>query len=190
MTRYVKVLDQLGLAGSYSEKLSGFAELFARWNAKINLSAARTLEQLDEHVIDSLHIVRHIEGSSVLDVGSGGGFPVVISAICLPATRFTSLEPTHKKHSFLKTAARELGLSNLVPLAVRLEDHAAFNYDLAMSRATFELTEWLHRGLSYVRDGGAVLGFEAQRRDDLPATVERHPYELDGKHRAIVIQRK
>jgi 16S rRNA (guanine527-N7)-methyltransferase len=191
MTQYVKTLESLGLDRALVGKLAEFAEIFARWNAKINLSAARTNAEIASHIADSLHVVPLVlAAEQVLDVGSGGGFPVVIAAICAPACRFTSLEPVHKKHAFLRTAARELGLANLEPLAVRLEDHPVFNYDLAMSRATFDLSEWLQRGLAFVRDGGAVLGFEAQLREDLPSAVERHPYTLDGKQRSIVMLRK
>jgi hypothetical protein len=56
-----------------------------------------------------------------------------------------------------------------------------------MSRATFDLVEWLRTGLTYVRPAGIVLGFEAIPRDDLPSGVARHSYGRDGKQRAIVV---
>jgi len=173
------------------EKLNQFRDLFLQWNARINLSAARTPEQIDEHIRDSLPIVPHLAACAcVVDVGSGGGFPVVVAAICLPAVSFTALEPVHKKHSFLRTAARELELLNLDARAVRVEDHAVHDYDAATSRATFDLREWLLLGLQLVRPDGVVLGFEAQPRDDLPEPVERHPYALDDKQRSIVLLRR
>ena len=168
-----------------------FLDLFEKWNRSINLSAASTRAELQSHVEDSLHVVEHLRGAKrVLDVGSGGGFPVVVAAIALPDVSFTSLEPVHKKHAFLKTAARELRLANLEPIAERLEDHPRHDYDAAMSRATFDLREWLEAGRERVIDGGIVLGFEAVRRDDLPATIERFPYSIDGKARAIVMLRR
>src|ERR1051326_3842169 len=142
-----------------------FVDLFEKWNRSINLSAATTRAEIDEHFEDSLHVVPHLRGRArVLDVGSGGGFPVVMAAMALPDSQFTSLEPTHKKHAFLRTAARELGLSNLDARAERLEDHAAHDYDAAMSRATFDLAEWLQLGLARVVSTGIVLGFEAVPR--------------------------
>ncbi len=136
-------------------------------------------------------MVPHLRGTKrVLDVGSGGGFPVVVAAICLPDVSFTSLEPVHKKHAFLRTAARELGLLNLDPHAQRIEDHATRDYDAAMSRATFDIVEWINTGLRYVNQSGIVLGFEAIPRDDLPAGTERHPYSLGGKQRAIILARR
>ncbi len=186
-----ELLTSLGIDPSTQRQLSAFLDLFEKWNRSINLSAATTRAELTSHLVDSLHVVPHLRAARrVLDVGSGGGFPVVVAAICLPAVAFTSLEPVHKKHAFLKTAARELKLANLTALAERLEDHPLRDYDAAMSRATFDLREWLEAGRERVVDGGVVLGFEAVRRDDLPASVERFPYSIDGKARTIVLLRR
>lgn len=166
--------------------LERFVDLFEKWNRSINLSAASTKAEIWEHVEDSLHVVPHLAGRArVLDVGSGGGFPVVVAAIECPDSEFVSLEPVHKKHAFLRTAARELRLANLEARAERLEDHTAHDYDAAMSRATFDLAEWLTLGRERVVDGGIVLGFEAVTRDDVVA--DRHEYSVAGKRRAIVV---
>lgn len=178
------------------KKLNAFLELFEKWNRSINLSAASSRSELREHLDDSQHVVPHLQRhlqsgvARVLDVGSGGGFPVVIAAIALPEIAFISLEPVHKKHAFLRTAARELGLPNLDPRAQRLDDHDVRDYDAAMSRATFDLAEWLAMGMGYVKPDGLVLGFEGVTRTDLPPSVERHPYALADKQRAIVIARR
>jgi 16S rRNA (guanine527-N7)-methyltransferase len=168
------------------DRFAKFLELFEKWNNSINLSAARSRAELLEHVEDSLVVVPLLRAAStVLDVGSGGGFPVVIAALELPSVRFVSLEPVHKKHAFLKTAVRELGMSNLDAFAERVEDHPTHDYDVAMSRATFDLREWLELGARYVRAGGMVIGFEGQQRDDL-GTIERHSYSIASKPRALV----
>src|SRR3954470_18777170 len=78
--------------------LNRFLDLFEKWNKSINLSAASSRDELLEHLEDSKHVAEYLDGaSSVLDVGSGGGFPVVVAAICLPDVSFVSLEPVHKK---------------------------------------------------------------------------------------------
>ena len=186
-----RTLDTLSIDRSLAGNLSAFLDVFEKWNRSINLSAASTREELVEHVVDSLHVVPHLrDAARALDVGSGGGFPVVVAAICLPSVAFTSLEPVHKKHAFLRAATRELSLSNLEPLAQRIEDHETHDYDAAMSRATFDLVDWLRIGARYVSARGVVLGFEAIPRDDLPPNTERHAYTLDGKPRAIVVARR
>jgi 16S rRNA (guanine527-N7)-methyltransferase len=188
MTRLVTVLESLEISTDRLPILERFRDLFGKWNERINLSAASSPADIEEHIRDSLHIVPHlVSRETVLDVGSGGGLPVVVAAICLPSIQFTALEPVHKKHAFLRTAARELKLANLEAFARRLEDHADRDYSAAMSRATFDLREWLLRGLELVQPSGVVFGFEATQRDDLPPPFERHPYDLDGKRRAIIV---
>lgn len=173
------------------EKLKRLIALVVKWNRSINLTAASSEAEIASHIEDCLPVIEHLRGRSrVLDVGSGGGFPVLPAAIALPDSKFIALEPVHKKHAFLRTAARELDLTNLEARAERLEDHAAHDYDAATSRATFDLREWLERGREHVVEGGIVLGFEAVPRDDLPAGTERHPYQLAGKRRAIVLLRR
>jgi 16S rRNA (guanine527-N7)-methyltransferase len=172
-------------------RVTHFVELFARWNEKINLSAARTPDEILEHVEDSLAIVPFLANCSrVLDVGSGGGFPVVLAALALPQVSFTSLEPVHKKHAFLRTAVRELQLTNLRCLSERLETHTDADYDAAVSRATFDLDVCLEMGVKRVVHHGIVCGFEAIRREDLSGAIERHSYTIRGKSRSIVIRRR
>lgn len=193
MSRLRSALTDLALPAALAAPLHSFGELFLKWNKSINLSAARTAEDVLDHVVDSLHVVPHLRQlacSRVLDVGAGGGLPCVVAAICLPDVAFTALEPVHKKHAFLRTAARELTLDNLDPLAQRLDDHPGRDYDAAMSRATFDVREWLLMGLTHVKPGGVVLGFEAVPRLDLPADTVRASYDLDGKSRAIVALRR
>ncbi len=173
------------------EKIGLFSALFAKWNKSINLSAARTPAEIREHIVDSFEVLPYLPDTGrVVDVGSGGGFPVVVAAIACPQVNFTAIEPVHKKHAFLRTAARELGLVNLEAFAIRVDDHDVHDYDAATSRATFDLPEWFATGLTLVRPGGVVLGFEAIERQDLPAAVVRHSYHLDGKTRAIVALRR
>jgi len=182
--------------------------LFMRWNRSINLSGARDDEALELHIIDSLHVVPLLLAlpsdphgalppeapdaiapfpvARVLDVGSGGGLPAVVAALALPSVHITALEPVRKKHAFLRTAGRELALANFEPLAERLEDHSNHDYDAAMSRATFDLREWLELGARFIRPGGLVLGFEAVPRADLPAAVTRTSYFLGDRKRSIV----
>lgn len=188
MSKLVKALESLGILADALPLLQRYRDLFAKWNERINLSAASSPAEIEDHIRDSLHVVPHlVSRETVIDVGAGGGLPVVVAAICLPTVQFTALEPVHKKHAFLRTAARELALPNLEAFARRIEDHDARDYAAAMSRATFDLREWILRGLVLVQPTGVVIGFEATQRDDLPQPFERHPYDFDDKHRAIIV---
>jgi 16S rRNA (guanine527-N7)-methyltransferase len=172
------------------DKLEQLAALFGKWNRQINLSGATSPAEVLEHIEDSRSVVNPLTGlGKVLDVGSGGGFPVTVAAILLPNTEFVALEPVHKKHAFLRTVARELGLPNLRPLAERVEAHVGRGYDAAMSRATFELRRWLSMAREYVKPGGLIIGFEGVPRDDLGDGIQRIEYAVSGKRRALVLTR-
>lgn len=181
----------VAVSAEVRDKLAAFVALFARWNGRINLSAARDVPAISAQVADSLYITPHLAGAATaLDVGSGGGLPVVMAAICWPGLELTALEPVHKKHAFLRTAARELGLANLRAFPSRVEDHPGADYDVAMSRATFDLVEWMAIGLGRVRPGGAVLAMEGLRRGDLDPSWQRHEYTFEDKQRAIIVARR
>lgn len=182
------------LADGELGRLCEYLELLSRWNRKINLSGSREPEALAGHVLDCLALVPHVPAGArrLVDVGSGAGLPgAVLAAVC-PALEVTALEPVHKKHAFLATVRRELGLANLHPLAQRVEAHrdaAGFvAYDVAVSRATLALPEWLEVGASLVREGGVVLGMEGSEQHELPAGASRHAYEIPGsdRRRAVI----
>ena len=199
MTSVADTLAALHLPAALRTSLDEFVRLFHKWNRRINLSAARSEAELSDHVADCLPLVPHlaaavaewhVQPAPVLDVGSGGGLPAIVVAICLRDIRITALEPVHKKHAFLRTAARDLALQNLEPLAERLDDHLRSNYAAAVSRATLDLRHWLLLGLDRVEPGGTVFGFEAVPRDDLPPGTQRHPYRHRDRSRAIVSLRR
>lgn len=189
----------LGRAVSQSEItiLSSYLELLARWNRRINLSGSREPEALAGHVLDCLALLPHLpeHATRAVDVGSGAGLPGAVVAMMRPALQVTALEPVHKKHAFLATVRRELGLDNLHPLPQRVDDHRQSSgllaYDAAMSRATFALPAWLACGCSLVNEHGIVLGMEGSEQHSLPAGAVRHPYQIPGsdRRRSIIVLR-
>lgn len=185
---------RLELPAEQLESIVKYLNLLNKWNRKINLTGTRDEGELGtHHAVDSLAVVGHVPAAAVrlIDVGSGAGFPGVMVAIVQPGLRVTALEPNQKKHAFLATVRRELGLSNLEPRSQRLEEHLGeplFQpYDVAVSRATFAIPEWLERGRALVRSGGLVLGMEGSEQHDLPAGAARHPYTLGNRTRAIIV---
>lgn len=172
-----------------ADRLVAFVRLFARWNQKINLSAARTEGDIAQHVLDCLALVPFVgEADSIIDVGSGGGLPGLILSISLPKSLIICVEPIHKKAAFLSTAARELGLTAQVH-ARRVDPATDRDHAVAVSRATFDLGEWLDLGEHLVRPGGRVLGMEARDQVALGPRDERHSYDHGDRTRAIIVRR-
>jgi 16S rRNA (guanine527-N7)-methyltransferase len=119
--------------------------------------------------------------------------PGLVLAICRPGLRFQLLEPSQKRRAFLAAAVRELELANVAISGERLEAHAhrvGATYDFAVSRAVFELPTWLAGGRGLVRPGGAIAGLAGREVPaGVPASAERHPYDVGAGPRVIVLVR-
>jgi len=140
-------LDALELSVSQDAqaKLLQHLELIEKWNRVYNLTAVRDRNQmLAQHVLDSMAVLPHIAGATLIDVGSGAGLPGIPLAIARPDTHVTLLEANHKKSTFLKQAVIELGLANAEVVNARAEAWTPpAPYDVVISRAFSDLGEFV-----------------------------------------------
>jgi 16S rRNA (guanine527-N7)-methyltransferase len=151
----------LTLSAGACDRLLTFVSRLLEWNARINLTGARSRQDLlNEHLIDSFVMTRFLPaGCSLADVGAGGGLPGIPLAILRPDIRLTMVEPRAKRVAFLRTVSYELGLESIEILRGRSDELAPGFFDTCASRATFPPEEWLKIGGSLVRAGGQVLLF-------------------------------
>jgi len=170
--------------------LLAYAESLLRWSARINLTAARTVDVLiADHFPDAFALARALaEPARLVDVGSGGGLPAVPLALLRPELSILLCEPIAKKGAFLRTAIRELGLGGRVELAAirgeKLADEHPAAFDAAISRATLPPEKWLPLGRRLVRPGGRV--FVLTTPSSLPGEERRQAY-LHGKRVLIEV---
>jgi len=128
--------EGIDLESEVITKLEHFASLLNEWNQIHNLTGAKTIDAIYVNIVDSLYPLTFIEKpKTLLDVGTGAGFPGLVLAIALPETDVVLAEPLKKRVSFLKYAAIDLELKNVKVEAKRVEkvEHDAF--DLITSRA-------------------------------------------------------
>jgi len=117
-------------------KLEQFSSLLHEWNQIHNLTGAKTADAIYANIIDSLYPLAFIEKpKTLLDVGTGAGFPGLVLAIVLPQTEVVLAEPLKKRVSFLKYAAIDLELKNVAVEAKRVEKVVHEAFDLISSRA-------------------------------------------------------
>lgn len=136
------------------DQFSRLGSLYGEWNSQINVISRKDIDALYErHVLHSLAIARIITfrpGTSVLDVGTGGGFPGIPLAILFPDVRFHLVDSIGKKIMVCTEIAAALGLSNVTTTTARVETLPS-KYDFVVSRAVTILPEfykWVHKKIS------------------------------------------
>ncbi|NLI36159.1 MAG: 16S rRNA (guanine(527)-N(7))-methyltransferase RsmG [Bacteroidales bacterium] len=130
------------LSDTQKQQFSRLGELYADWNTKINVISRKDIENIYErHILHSLGIAKIIsfkDHSSVLDVGTGGGFPGIPLAILFPNVKFHLIDSIGKKIQVATEVAAAIGLKNISFCHERAEQEKAL-YDFVISRAVMRL---------------------------------------------------
>ncbi|MGD8590536.1 MAG: 16S rRNA (guanine(527)-N(7))-methyltransferase RsmG [Chromatiales bacterium] len=141
----------LSLTESESKRLLRFIELLLKWNRAYNLTALRDpLEMIERHLLDSLSVLGYLQGSRILDIGTGPGLPGIPLAMLRPHWEFVLLDSNSKKIRFVRQVKLELALENIQPVHVRVEQyHPDRPFDTLIARAFTSLPRMLEltRGL-------------------------------------------
>jgi len=193
-----------------AELLSVFIQELEEWNKKINLVGTGNIERIiNELVIDSLLPLKNMPAhGSVLDIGSGGGFPAIPLKICCPDLLFHLVEPLDKRVSFLKQVVRSAQLKDIVVIKGRIEDISSSlitsGYEIVTSRAMAPLAKTIEICGSYVKNEGILICFQGDDAVNFIETSRKEaeiyglqleeikPYKLPGlkKYRHIIIFKK
>lgn len=172
----------LSLSDEQIQRLLDYMTLIEKWNKVYNLTALRDpADMLTHHLLDSLTAIapltRHTQGQAirVLDVGSGGGLPGVVLAICMPELNVTCVDTVAKKAAFVQQVAVSLKLPNLRGIHARVES-LTDPYQVICSRAFASLPDFVAWSRSALAEGGAWMAMKGKHPQDeidaLPADVK------------------
>ena len=164
----------LNVSDPQQRQLLSYMALIQKWNKVYNLTALReTQEILTHHLLDSLSAVSPLLGHiaktkgdanadiELLDVGSGGGLPGVVIAICCPNIRVTCVDTVSKKAAFVQQVAASLRLSNLSGVHARVESLTG-PYDVICSRAFASLPDFVSWSAAALSDGGVWMAMKGK----------------------------
>ena len=197
------------LETSYSddtaEKFCTLIDELERWNSKVNLTAIRNRdEMITSHLLDSLVAGPLLEGDSILDVGTGPGFPGLPLAIVHPERQFTLLDSNNRKIMFAQHVAGLLDLDNVSTVKGRGEDYApGHGFDTVIARALAALPRLVEIAGHHVGEDGVFVALKGRYpEEELEALVELDiPWshavtELDvpglekGSRHAVLLRRR
>ena len=178
------------LTPEIEEKLYTLSLYLLEQNERGNLTAiTRAEEIIAKHLADSVAASALIrEGTSLVDVGSGAGFPALPLAIVRPDLSILAIESNHRKVDYINSAAALVGATNIRAICARAEEAAAVggelreSFDFATARGVAELRVLCELCLPFVRCGGSFVALKGKRADEELAGAKNATSMLGGKY--------
>lgn len=178
----MQIIDKYfpNLSQRQKEQFQNLDTLYREWNAKINVISRKDIDNLYEHhVLHSMaiaKIVRFKAGTSILDFGTGGGFPGIPLAILFPECRFRLIDGTGKKVNVASEVSKAIGLDNVEAVHRRGEEEKG-KFDFIVSRAVMpmpDLVKIVRKNISTKQQNSIANGIIVLKGGDL--TAELKPY--------------
>ncbi len=172
------------ISSSPFAKLTRYHQLIRKWNQRINLVSNNDMNDIwSRHFEDSYQLIRYISGVEnakiLLDLGSGGGFPAIIIAICIPNITVIMTESDKRKSIFLSECIRMLDLSNATVLNQRIEKLSAQNADIITARACAALPTLLDLSVLHMKKTAKAFFLKGSTVIDEISVASDYQFEYD-----------
>lgn len=172
--QFVSDVNCLGVSLSRKqiEQFLKYYEMLVEWNRVINLTAITNYDEvMKKHFVDSVSLIKAYDVSrevSVIDVGTGAGFPGLALKIAFPNLQMILLDSLNKRIHFLDNVIEKLGLTGVEAIHGRAEDYAKKGklreqFDLCVSRAVANLSTLSEYCLPFVKMGGQFISYKSEK---------------------------
>lgn len=190
--QFVKDLTALGitLSDKQIEQFIQYYEMLVEWNQVMNLTAITEYDDvMKKHFVDSVSLIKAYDvtkPATVIDVGTGAGFPGLALKIAYPNLQVTLLDSLNKRINFLNAVIEKLGLTGVETVHGRAEDFAKPDklrekFDLCVSRAVANLSTLSEYCLPFVKQGGLFISYKSEKISEEMAAAKNAIFILGGK---------
>lgn len=173
-TQFISDVGKLGvsLSDEQIQQFISYYEILIEWNAFMNLTAITEYEAvMKKHFVDSISLIKAYDATnsvSVIDVGTGAGFPGLALKIAYPNLEITLLDSLNKRIQFLNEVIEKLGLEKVYTIHGRAEDFAKpgklrEKFDLCVSRAVANLSTLSEYCLPFVKENGCFISYKSEK---------------------------
>ena len=155
------------------DKLQKFYKLLIEWNQKINLTRITDEQEVyEKHFYDSLTLSKVVsleEEKTLLDIGTGAGFPGIVLKICYPNLKITLIDSLLKRVNYLNEIIKELDLKEIEAIHTRAEFYKQENkkFDIVTSRAVAKLPKLLNYALPFLKKEGIFVAMKASVEEEI-----------------------
>lgn len=172
------------LDDSFYENVKKYKTHLLKWNKTHNLTGAKDETTLDDFIYDAVYPVKFLpKCNSLLDIGTGAGFPGMILAMALRNTQVTLAEPLTKRASFLQFIKADLNLTNVKVVKKRVEEMDAYIFDIVTSRAVTDTHMLLDLSKNFRDENSLILFYKGENvYNEIPENMQHDIIQTENRH--------
>jgi len=180
--------DNITLPDNFFYNVQKYKELLFKWNKVHNLTGAKDEKTIDEFIYDAVFPISFLPSAkTLLDIGTGAGFPGMILAFALPETEVTLVEPLTKRASFLQFVKADLKLYNVRVVKKRVEQMDSEIFDIVTSRAVTDTQMLLDLSKNFRNEDSKLLFFKGQRvYDEVDTSLKHRVIKTKNRHYLLI----